>query len=96
MVDAEFHVHADVAFFLARPMFNHMINTKFDELRRGDKEWKKRWTMKYFSMKFVDEIFSRSVAEKHVTHAEAAQLVMTPIIEAVIPHFAAKVRNNFV
>ena len=47
-------------------------------------------------MKFVDEIFSRSVAEKHVTHAEAAQLVMTPIIEAVIPHFAAKVRNNFV
>ena len=25
---SEFHVHADVAFFLARPMFNHMINTK--------------------------------------------------------------------
>ena len=25
---SEFHVHADIAFFLARPMFNHMINTK--------------------------------------------------------------------
>lgn len=25
---SEFHVHADVAFFLARPMFNHMITTK--------------------------------------------------------------------
>ena len=26
---SEFHVHADIAFFLARPMFNHMINTKY-------------------------------------------------------------------
>ena len=24
----EFHVNADLAFFLARPMFNHLINTK--------------------------------------------------------------------
>ena len=28
---SEFHVHADIAFFLARPMFNHMITTKYDE-----------------------------------------------------------------
>merc|ERR1719347_554172 len=39
---SEFHVHADVAFFLARPMFNHLINTKFDELRKRDKQWKAR------------------------------------------------------
>ena len=25
---SEFHVNADIAFFLARPMFNHLINTK--------------------------------------------------------------------
>merc|ERR1712142_573771 len=37
---SEFHVNADIAFFLARPMFNHLINTKFDELRKTDKLWK--------------------------------------------------------
>ena len=25
---SEFHVHEDVAFFLARPMFSHMVTTK--------------------------------------------------------------------
>ncbi len=30
------HNHADVAFFLARPMFAHSINSKYDELRRAD------------------------------------------------------------
>merc|ERR1712142_990850 len=39
---SEFHVHADIAFFLARPMFNHLINTKFDDLRKNDKLWKQR------------------------------------------------------
>jgi len=39
---SEFHVNADIAFFLARPMFNHLINTKFDELRRTDKLWRQR------------------------------------------------------
>merc|ERR1719336_2010877 len=71
---SEFHVHADIAFFLARPMFNHMITTKFDELRKTDKLWKQR-----------------TVAEKNVKHAEAAQLVMGPITDAVVPHFAPKV-----
>merc|ERR1719400_2472218 len=41
---SEFHVNSDIAFFLARPMFNYLISTKYDELRRGDKEWKKRTT----------------------------------------------------
>lgn len=39
---SEFHVNADIAFFLARPMFNHLINTKFDDLRKNDKLWKQR------------------------------------------------------
>ena len=33
----------------------------------------------------------RTVAEKHVKHAEAAQLVMAPIIQSVVPHFPARV-----
>ncbi|XP_050521720.1 THO complex subunit 2 isoform X2 [Daktulosphaira vitifoliae] len=35
------HVHMDVAFFLARPMFNHFINTRFDVLRKADPNSKK-------------------------------------------------------
>ena len=33
----------------------------------------------------------RTVAEKHVKHAEAAQLVMAPIIQSVVPHFPTRV-----
>jgi len=35
-----YHVNSDLAFFLARPMFNHKIALKFDEFRRSDKSWK--------------------------------------------------------
>ena len=34
---SEFHVHADVAFFLARPMFNHMITTKYETKQDSSK-----------------------------------------------------------
>ena len=37
---SDYHIHADVAFFLARPMFSHSINSKFDELRRAEKNSK--------------------------------------------------------
>ena len=37
---SEYHIHADVAFFLARPMFAHAINSKYDELRRAEKNSK--------------------------------------------------------
>ena len=37
-----FHVNSDLAFFLARPMFNHQISLKFEELRKGDKTWKQK------------------------------------------------------
>lgn len=37
---SEFHIHADVAFFLARPMFTHSINSKYDDLRRAEKNSK--------------------------------------------------------
>uniref|UniRef100_A0A182R0W0 THO complex subunit 2 n=1 Tax=Anopheles farauti TaxID=69004 RepID=A0A182R0W0_9DIPT len=36
-----YHIHSDVAFFLARPMFSHAINQKYDQLRKADTNAKK-------------------------------------------------------
>ncbi|XP_023289928.1 THO complex subunit 2 isoform X2 [Orussus abietinus] len=38
------HIHSDVAFFLARPMFAHNINRKYDALRKADPNYKKMST----------------------------------------------------
>nr|CAD7573602.1 unnamed protein product [Timema californicum] len=38
---SEFHIHADVAFFLARPTFSHAINAKYEVLRKADPNSKK-------------------------------------------------------
>jgi len=37
---SEFYVNPDIAFFLARPMFNHLITTQFEDMRKSDKQWK--------------------------------------------------------
>lgn len=37
----DYHIHSDVAFFLARPMFTHAINQKFDALKKADPNCKK-------------------------------------------------------
>jgi THO complex subunit 2 len=37
----DYHIHSDVAFFLARPMFTHAINQKYDQLRKNDTSMKK-------------------------------------------------------
>jgi THO complex subunit 2 len=37
----EYHIHSDVAFFLARPMFTHAINQKYEILRKNDTSLKK-------------------------------------------------------
>ncbi|XP_064481885.1 THO complex subunit 2-like isoform X2 [Ornithodoros turicata] len=37
---SQYHVQADVAFFLARPMFGHAVAIKFDEIRKRDKGFK--------------------------------------------------------
>ncbi|XP_037087592.1 THO complex subunit 2-like [Pollicipes pollicipes] len=37
---SEFHVSPDVAFFLARPMFTHAIQQRYDELRKAEKNHK--------------------------------------------------------
>ena len=38
---------------------------------------------------------SKTVAQKHAKHAEAAQEVMGPVTDAVVPHFAPKVIVTF-
>ncbi|XP_017152639.1 THO complex subunit 2 isoform X1 [Drosophila miranda] len=40
----EYHINTDVAFFLARPMFTHQINQKYDQLRKSDPNAKKLTT----------------------------------------------------
>lgn len=40
----DYHIHADVAFFLARSMFSHAIDVKYDALRRADPNYKKMST----------------------------------------------------
>ncbi|KAJ8978313.1 hypothetical protein NQ317_008185 [Molorchus minor] len=37
----DYHIPTEVAFFLARPMFNHAINQKYDQIRKGDPNYKK-------------------------------------------------------
>ncbi|XP_066259419.1 THO complex subunit 2 isoform X1 [Euwallacea similis] len=47
-----FHIPTEVAFFLARPMFNHSINQRYDQIRKADSNYKKMTTslkhQKYF------------------------------------------------
>ncbi|XP_055386448.1 THO complex subunit 2 [Condylostylus longicornis] len=45
----EYHIHSDVAFFLARPMFTHQINQKYDQLRKSDPNSKKLTTSQKMS-----------------------------------------------
>ena len=39
---SEFHINADVAFFLTRPLYTHMVTSKYDELRRKDRAERKQ------------------------------------------------------
>ena len=73
-----YHVNSDLAFFLARPMFNHQISLKFDALRKEDsKGWK-----------------SKSDKAKQEVYVKAAFEVMTPVIEAIKPLHSHKVWDD--
>merc|ERR1719468_911185 len=37
---SKFYVNPDIAFFLARPMFNHLINGQYEDIRKSDKQWR--------------------------------------------------------
>ncbi|KAK3925484.1 THO complex subunit 2 [Frankliniella fusca] len=71
-----YHIHTDVAFFLARPMFNHAINLKYDVLRKAE----------YDQLRKSDPNLKKlSVAQKQQKYVEAAAEVMGPIVESVKP-----------
>ena len=70
-----YHVNSDLAFFLARPMFNHQISLRLDALRRDDpKAWK-----------------SKTDGEKNEIYVKAAREVMEPVITAIRPLHPARV-----
>lgn len=73
-----YHVNSDLAFFLARPMFNHQISLKLDAMRKEDpKAWK-----------------SKSEKERQIMYVAAATDVMNPVIDAIRPLHASKVWDD--
>lgn len=64
---SEYHMSADVAFFLSRPMYSHHINSKYDELRKLDRNFKSH----------VDK------PSKTQRYLESIDCVMQPVIEVV-------------
>ncbi|XP_025831929.1 THO complex subunit 2 [Agrilus planipennis] len=66
----DYHIPNEVAFFLARPMFNHAINIKYDQLRKTDGNYKKFSTQarhqKYIeAVKEIMEPIHKSVIPLH-------------------------------
>ncbi|XP_008192636.2 THO complex subunit 2 isoform X2 [Tribolium castaneum] len=66
----DYHIPNEVAFFLARPMFNHAINIKYDQLRKSDPNYKKLSTnvknQKYFeAVNEVMEPVHKSIIPLH-------------------------------
>ncbi|KAH9373714.1 hypothetical protein HPB48_018641 [Haemaphysalis longicornis] len=64
-----FHVQSDVAFFLARPMFGHQINLKFDDAKRKDKSFKTLAAAQKLQryVDAVDQVMSQVVESFYVT-----------------------------
>lgn len=54
------HINADVAFFLARPLFVNMLTSRYDELRRQDRG-ERKLTVEQKKLKYIDacnEVFA--------------------------------------
>ncbi|CAN8032951.1 unnamed protein product [Ixodes persulcatus] len=67
---SRFHVQADVAFFLARPMFGHSIALKFDDAKRRDKTFKSLTAAQKLQryVDAVDQVMSRVVESVRPLH----------------------------
>jgi THO complex subunit 2 len=72
---SEYHVSSDVAFFLSRPMFAHHIQSKYDELRRIDRN-----ASKSSSSNAEGGNGSGSKVSKTQRYLEAIDWVMQPVI----------------
>jgi THO complex subunit 2 len=73
-----YHVNSDLAFFLARPMFNHQISLKYDDMRKQDS---KAWKVK-------------SDKDRQDVYVKAAQDVMEPVLDAIRPLHSNKVWDD--
>ncbi|TRY73857.1 hypothetical protein TCAL_01902 [Tigriopus californicus] len=75
---SRYHVNLDLAFFLARPMFNHQISLQYENIRKNEKH---RW-------KTISE------NEKQNLYVAATTDVMTPITEAIRPLHSVKIWDD--
>ncbi|KAL1505772.1 hypothetical protein ABEB36_005256 [Hypothenemus hampei] len=79
-----YHIPTEVAFFLARPMFNHSINQRYDQLRKSDQNYKKMSTslkhQKYYEA--VQEVMQP-------VHSSLLPLHPTKTWEDITPQFLA-------
>lgn len=96
----DYHIHSDVAFFLARPMFSHAINVSIFQILLNIFKFipfvnKKRHgflQIKYDSLRKADPNYKKmSSSTKQAKYAEAAQAVMAPIAQSVRPLQSLKV-----
>eukprot|EP00095_Tigriopus_kingsejongensis_P004528 maker-scaffold532_size145644-snap-gene-0.42 protein:Tk04528 transcript:maker-scaffold532_size145644-snap-gene-0.42-mRNA-1 annotation:"tho complex subunit 2" len=75
---SEYHVNLDLAFFLARPMFNHQISLRFEEIWKQEKvNWK--------------NISENERQEKYVM---AVTDIMTPVTGAIRPLHPNKIWDD--
>lgn len=91
------HIHSDVAFFLARPMFAHAINvSRFAPGQPVEKHDNQRAQfisqIKYDALRKADPNYKKmSTTMKQAKYAEAAQAVMAPVAQSVRPLHPLKV-----
>ncbi|XP_077862660.1 THO complex subunit 2-like [Saccoglossus kowalevskii] len=74
----KYHITADAAFYMYRPMFAHAITAKVDELRKAEKGSKQ----------------SSSSGQKSQRYVQAVEIVMTPVIESVRSLHVTKVWDD--
>ncbi|XP_050307904.1 THO complex subunit 2 [Anthonomus grandis grandis] len=80
----DYHIPTEVAFFLARPMFNHAINQKYDQLRKADANYKK------MSNSVKNQKYQEAVQEvMQPVHASLLPLHSPKIFEDITPQFLA-------
>ena len=78
---SSYHVNLDLAFFLARPSFNHKISQKFDDLLRRSED----------HPVVKDE---RGEDRRRRLYVEATQIIMKPVTEAIRPLHSVKIWDD--
>ncbi|VEN60685.1 unnamed protein product [Callosobruchus maculatus] len=80
----DYHIPIEVAFFLARPMFNHAINQKYDQLRKQEQNHKK------MSVSLKNQKYYEAVVEiMEPVHQSLVPLHPPRVWEDISPQFLA-------